>query len=162
MKKSYFDFLKRPPLPKASFPHQPPSLPKSHNLLTPSQVHQIQLPTELLLRLHVLLLDVDKEDAVAARAVFIHVCRRKAESWYQPRRPKPSAWLPLTATPPTEREGPATTFPKQQGHRNRVPSPLEDSLPLLSFESLNPQRHRGEVDPRLKSLLYPHSLVTAT
>lgn len=44
-------------------------------LLAPRQVHQVELPRQLHLRLHVLLLDADEEDAVAARAVLVHVCR---------------------------------------------------------------------------------------
>ena len=43
-------------------------------LLAASQIHQVELPTQLLLRLHVLLLDVDQEDAVAPGAVLVHVC----------------------------------------------------------------------------------------
>lgn len=43
------------------------------HLLTTSQIHQVEFSTQLLLRLHVFLLDVDEEDAVAARAVLIHV-----------------------------------------------------------------------------------------
>lgn len=42
-------------------------------LLTPGEVDQVKLPDQLLLRLHVLLLDVDEEDAVAAGAVLVHV-----------------------------------------------------------------------------------------
>lgn len=44
------------------------------HLLAASQVHQVEFAAQLLLRLHVLLLDVDQEDAVAARAVLVHVC----------------------------------------------------------------------------------------
>ncbi len=43
------------------------------DLLAASQIHQVELSTEFLLRLHVLLLDVDQEDAVTARAVLIHI-----------------------------------------------------------------------------------------
>ena len=42
-------------------------------LLTASQIHQVELPAELLLRLRVFLLHVDEEDAVAPGAVLVHV-----------------------------------------------------------------------------------------
>lgn len=48
-------------------------------LLTTSQVHQIEFPTQLLLRLRMLLLDVDQEDAVTARAVLIHVYEEREQ-----------------------------------------------------------------------------------
>lgn len=50
------------------------------DLLTACQVHQVQFPRQLCLCLHILLLDVDEKDAVAARAVLIHVCRTKHTS----------------------------------------------------------------------------------
>lgn len=43
------------------------------HLLAPGQIHQVKFPTELLLGLHVLLLDVDEEYAVAPGAVLIHI-----------------------------------------------------------------------------------------
>lgn len=42
-------------------------------LLTTSEVDQVQLPTQLLLCLHVFLFDAYQEDAVAAGTVLIHV-----------------------------------------------------------------------------------------
>lgn len=48
-------------------------------LLAASQVHQVQFSTQFLLRLHVLLLDVDQEDAVAARTVLVHVWTKTEE-----------------------------------------------------------------------------------
>lgn len=44
------------------------------HLLAASQIHQVQFPTQFLLSLHMLLFDVDQEDAVAARTVLVHVC----------------------------------------------------------------------------------------
>lgn len=41
-----------------------------------SQIHQVQFSTQFLLSLHMLLLDVDQEDAVAARTVLVHVCTK--------------------------------------------------------------------------------------
>lgn len=72
------EFLKRQTFPtKDSFstPHTPPYS-RDPNLLASGQIHKVQFPAELLLRLYVLLLDVDEEDAVTPRAVLIHVCRR--------------------------------------------------------------------------------------
>lgn len=43
------------------------------DLLASCQVNQVQLSRELHLCLHVLLLDVDEENTVAAGAVLIHV-----------------------------------------------------------------------------------------
>ena len=45
------------------------------DLLAAGKVDQVELPRQLLLRLDVLLLDVDEEDAVAAGAVLVHVCK---------------------------------------------------------------------------------------
>lgn len=94
---------KKRPTPKASFP-APPHRHRTLNLLAPCQVHEIQLPAELLLSLHILLLDVDEEDAMASRAVFIHVCRREGGivpvSTFAELKPSaPPALLPLTTAP---------------------------------------------------------------
>lgn len=43
------------------------------HLLAPGQIHQVKFPAELQLGLHVLLLDVDEEYAVAPGAVLIHI-----------------------------------------------------------------------------------------
>ncbi len=48
---------------------------KIPNLFASSQINEIKFSGELLLVLQVLLLDVDQEDRVAARAVLIHVCK---------------------------------------------------------------------------------------
>jgi hypothetical protein len=45
------------------------------NLFAASQINEIKLSGKLLLVLQVLLLDVDQEHRVAARAVLIHVCK---------------------------------------------------------------------------------------
>lgn len=50
------------------------------HLLTTSQIHQVEFSTQLLLSLHVLLLDVDQEDAVATRTVLIHVCTKMEQN----------------------------------------------------------------------------------
>lgn len=50
------------------------------HLLTTSQIHQVEFSTQLLLSLHVLLLDVDQEDAVAPRTVLIHVCTKTEQN----------------------------------------------------------------------------------
>jgi len=57
---------------------------EQRDLLAARQVHQVQLPRQLQLRLHVLLLDVDEEDAVAARAVLVHVCGRSQKKRRKP------------------------------------------------------------------------------
>lgn len=44
------------------------------DLLAACQVDQVKLPRQLHLRLHVLLLDADQEDAVTAGTVLVHVC----------------------------------------------------------------------------------------
>lgn len=56
------------------------------DLFTSSQIHQIELPTQLLLRLYILLLDVNQEDAVTARAVLVHVWTsdgRVIKNWFR-------------------------------------------------------------------------------
>lgn len=55
-------------------------------LFTSSQIHQVEFSTKLLLGLHMFLLDVDQEDAMAARAVLVHVCTkteatRQSDGW---------------------------------------------------------------------------------
>ena len=52
-------------------PH--PLHPGLADLLTAGQVHQVELPAQLLLVLQVLLLHVDQEDAVRPGAVLIHI-----------------------------------------------------------------------------------------
>ena len=79
---------RRPPLP-SYWPVPPDNIQISHqrsdsltaqtfhwlstDLLAARQVDQVELPRQFLLRLDVFLLDVDEEDAVAARAVLVHV-----------------------------------------------------------------------------------------
>lgn len=46
------------------------------HLFTASQIHQVEFATQLLLRFHMLLLDVNQEDAVAAGTVLVHVCTK--------------------------------------------------------------------------------------
>lgn len=55
---------------------------QSH-LLAAGQIDQVEFSGQLLLRLHVLLLDVDLEDAVATGAVLIHVCRGTLREHYE-------------------------------------------------------------------------------
>lgn len=43
------------------------------DLFATSQVNQIKLPTQFLLRLGVLLLYIDQKDTMTSRAVFIHI-----------------------------------------------------------------------------------------
>ena len=43
------------------------------DLLATGQVHKIQLSTELLLVLQILLFDVDEENTVGSRAVFVQI-----------------------------------------------------------------------------------------
>lgn len=51
------------------------------DLLAACQVDQVKFPRQLHLRLHVLLLDVDQKDAVTARAVLVHVCRKQRDKY---------------------------------------------------------------------------------
>lgn len=62
------------------------------DLLAACQVDQVELPGQLQLRLHVLLLDVYEEDAVAARAVLVHVCRTKRQMKHKHWKTKLKAW----------------------------------------------------------------------
>lgn len=44
-----------------------------HYLLTSSQIHQIKLSTEFFFSFYVFLFNINEEDAVASRAVLIHI-----------------------------------------------------------------------------------------
>lgn len=43
------------------------------HFFTPGQINEVELASEFLFSLSVFLLDVDKEDAVTSRTVFVHV-----------------------------------------------------------------------------------------
>lgn len=47
---------------------------KKDYLLASSQVYQVKLSTEFLLSFHILLFNINEEDTVAPRAVFVHIC----------------------------------------------------------------------------------------
>lgn len=51
----------------------PPDRSLSLHLFAASQIHQVEFAAELLLRLSVLLFDVDQKNAVAPGAVLVHV-----------------------------------------------------------------------------------------
>lgn len=140
-------FATRPPLPT------PPSS-RDPNLLASGQIHEVQLPAELLLGLYVLLLDVDEEDAVAPRTVLVHVCGRRERD----KSPQRAATLGHRAI------GCHSTHRERKGTQARPHGGISQAVGYLLPCLLSPKwaQERGEKTPRPNSSLCPHLLVTAT